>query len=127
MHTKRCFKEFEIKKLGEYHDLNLKSDVLFSSDVFDDFKKFCLKTYELDPARFISAPGLAWQASLKKTEVKLPLLNDIYILLMVGKGIKGGLYQPIQRDVLGCILQYWDMNNLYGWNQLLLNYLFGFQ
>ena len=50
----------------------------------------CLKIYELDPAKFLSAPGLAWQATLKKTKVKLDLLTDIHTLLMVEKGIRGG-------------------------------------
>ena len=52
----------------------------------------CLKIYHLDPAKFLSAPGLAWQAALEKTEVKLELLTtDINILLMVQKGIRGGM------------------------------------
>ena len=42
-----------------------------------------IKIYELDPAIFLSAPGLAWQGALKKKKVKLDLLTDIYILLMV--------------------------------------------
>ena len=49
-----------------------------------------LKIYNLDPAKFLSAPRLAWQAALKKTEVKLDLLTDIDMLLMVEKGIKEG-------------------------------------
>ena len=51
----------------------------------------CFETYELDPVYFLSAPGLAWQAALKKTKVKLDLLTDIDMLLVVEKGIKGGL------------------------------------
>ena len=55
----------------------------------------CLKIYELDPVKFLSAPGLVWQAALKKTEVKLELLTDIRMLLMVEKEIKGGMYHAI--------------------------------
>ena len=51
----------------------------------------CLEIYELDPAKFLSAPGLAWQAALKKTKVKLDLLTDIDMLLMVEKSIRGGI------------------------------------
>ena len=73
------------KNLGEYHDLYLKSDVLLLADVFEKFKKTCLQIYELDPAKFISASGLAWQAALKKTGVELDLLKDVNLLLMVEK------------------------------------------
>ena len=48
----------------------------------------CFEIYELDPAKFLSAPGLAWQAALKKTKVKLDLLTDTDMLLMVEKGIR---------------------------------------
>ena len=55
----------------------LKSDILTLADVFESFRKMCLKIYELDPAKFLSAPGLAWKAAFKKTKVKLELLTDI--------------------------------------------------
>ena len=45
----------------------------------------CVEIYELDPVHFLSAPGLAWQAALKNTKVKLDLLTDMDILLMVKK------------------------------------------
>ena len=51
----------------------------------------CLEIYELDPAYFLATPGLAWQAALKKTKVKLDLLTDIDMLLMVEKGIRRGI------------------------------------
>ena len=59
-------KEFEIRKFGEYHDLYLKSNTLLLADVFENFIKMCLKTYYLDPVKFLSAPGLAWKAAIKK-------------------------------------------------------------
>ena len=55
----------------------------------------CLEIYEFDPAKFVSAPGLAWQGALKKAKVKLNLLTNIDILLMVEKGIGGGICYSI--------------------------------
>ena len=71
VHGKRVCKDFEIKNVGEYHDFYLKSDTLLLADVFENFRKMCLKIYHLDLVKFISATGLAWQAALKKTELKL--------------------------------------------------------
>ena len=55
----------------------------------------CLKIVELDPAKFLAAPGLAWQTTLKNTKVKLDFLIDIDMLLMVEKCIRGGLFHSI--------------------------------
>ena len=74
MHAKTVCKDFETKNLGEYHDLYLKSDALLLADVFENFRKMCLKIYHLDPVKFLLAPGLAWKAAVKKTEAKLELL-----------------------------------------------------
>ena len=67
----------------------VQSDTLLLSDAFENFRKMRLKIYELNPSRFLTAPGLVWQAAFKKTKVKLDLLTDIDILLMVEKGIRG--------------------------------------
>ena len=87
---------FEIKNLGEYHDLYVQSDTLLLADVFENFRDKCIKIYELGPAHFLSAPGLAWQACLKKKKVNLELLTNIDMLFMVEKGIKGGICQATQ-------------------------------
>ena len=68
MYAKRVCEDFEVKNLGEYHDLHLESDTLLLADVFENFRKICLRIYHLDPVKFISAPGFPWQAALKKTE-----------------------------------------------------------
>ena len=74
-----------------------KSDTLLLADVFENFRNMCLRIYKLDPAKFLSIPGLEWQAVLKKTKAKLDLLTDIDMLLMVEKGIRGGICHSIYR------------------------------
>ena len=90
-HAKRIFKNLSNKNLGGYHDLYVQSDTIFLADVLENFRNMCIKVYELDPAHFLSAPGLAWQTCLKKAEVKLELLTDVDMLLMVQKGVRGGI------------------------------------
>ena len=86
MHVKTVCKDFEIKNLSEYYDFYLKSDTLLLVDVFENFRKMCLKNYHLDPVL------LDWHGKqFKKTEVKLGLLTDIDILLMIEKNISGGI------------------------------------
>ena len=89
----------------------------------------CIKVYELDPAHSLSTSGLAWQAYLKKTDMKLESLTDTDMLLMVEQGIRGGIYYAIHRYAKGnnkymkdynkdeeeSFLRYEDANNLYGW------------
>ena len=82
-HAKKVFKEFKLKHLKEYHHLYLQSDTLLPADVFENFRNMCIKVYELDTAHCLTAPGLAWQACLKKTDVKLELLTNFNMLLMV--------------------------------------------
>ena len=65
------------------------------ADVFENFWNICLEIYELDPAQFLSVPGLVWQAALKKPNIKLDLLTDIIILLMVKKVIRRGICHSI--------------------------------
>ena len=96
-HGNNIFKRFKLKNLGEYHDLYVQSDTLLLADVFENFRNKCLEVYELDPAPFLSLPGLAWQACLKKTNVKLELLTDYDMLLMVEEGIRGRISHSIHR------------------------------
>ena len=83
------------------HDLYFQSDTLLHADVFENFRKGCIKTYELDPSHFISLPGLAWQACLKKTGVELELLTDYDMLLMIEEGIRDGICHVLHRYAKG--------------------------
>ena len=128
-YAKRVFKNLSNKNLGDYHDLYVQSDTLLLADVFENLRNMCIKVYELNPAHFLSAPGLAWQACLKKTEVELELLTDVDMLLIVEKGIRGGICHTIHRYAKGnnkytknydeneesSFLESLDGNCLYGW------------
>ena len=129
-HAQKVYDTFNIKNLGEYHDLYIKSDTAQLVDVFENFRNTCLEIYELDPAHFLSAPGRAWQACLKKTQVELELLTDNYMLLMFEEGTRGGICQATHRyvkannrymknhdkDKESSYLLYVDANNLHGWS-----------
>ena len=128
-HGNNVFKSFKLENLGDYHDLYVKSDTLLLADVFENFRYMCIKEYKLDPAHFVSLPGLAWQACLEKTNIELELLTDYDMLLMVEKGIRGGICHSIHRyakannkymqnynnNEESSYIQYLDGNNLYGW------------
>ena len=128
-HANNVFKRFKLENLGDYHDLYVQSDTLLLADVFNNFRDMCIKVYELDPAHFLSLPGLAWQACLKKTNIELELLTNYDMLLMVEDGIRGGICHSIHRyakannkymknynnNEESSYIQYLDANNLYGW------------
>ena len=129
-HARKVWETFEMKTLEDYHNLYNKLDVLLLADVFENFRDICIKNYNLDPAHYYTAPGLAWDAALKITKVKLELLSDIDMLLMVEKGIRGGVsmvsnrYGKANNKYMGDkfvaskvskYIQYLDANNLYGW------------
>ena len=137
-HGNNVFKSFKLENLDDYHDFYVKSDTLLLADVFENFRDMCIKEYEPDPAHFVSLPGLAWQACLKKTNTELKLLTDYDMLLMVEKGIRGGICHSIHRyakannkymqnynnNEESSYIQYFDANNLYGWvmsKKLLVN------
>ena len=128
-HANNVFKVFKFENLGNYHYLYVQSDTLLLADVFNNFKDMCIKEYELDPAHFLSLPGLAWQTCLKKTNIELELLTDCDMLLMVEEGIRGEICHSIHRHAKAnnkymknynnneesSYIQYLDANNLFGW------------
>ena len=129
-HTCKVWRDFEIKNLGEYHDLYLQTDVILLANVFKAFRKVCLDNYGLDPEHFYTAPGLVWKTCLKKTSTRLELLLDPDMLLMLERGIRGRITQSVHRwaqtnnPYMGSeydpskptrYLQYLNANNLYRW------------
>ena len=128
-HAKKVWKVFKMEHLQDYHNLYNETDVLLLADVFESFRNICIENYKLDPAHYYTAPGLSWDACLKMSDVKLELLTDIDMLLMVEKGIRGGVsmisnrYGKANNKYMGDkfnpsepskYIQYLDANNLYG-------------
>ena len=121
--------KMNIKNLGEYHDLYLKTDVLLLADVFENFRKVCLKFYKLDPAHYYTSPGLSMDAAYRMTNARLELVTDYDMYLMIEGSIRGGVsmiskkyakannkylpnFNPSKPSTNIILL---DANNLYGW------------
>ena len=128
-HVLNVWHTFKIKTFKDYHELYNETDVLLLADVFENFRDLCLKIYGLDPVYYFTAPGLAWDACLKMTDIDLELLSDPDMLLMFEKGIRGGISmisnrygkannkymkKGFNRNKLKKYLMYLDANNLYG-------------
>ena len=128
-HVKKVCNAFNITNLGEYHDLFVSLDVSLLGDIFENLRDTTINIDKLDPAYYLSAPGLSWQSCLKKTGVTLELLTDKDVLLLFGKGIRGGMCNAVCKYVKAnnkymknydntkesVYSMYVDANKLYGW------------
>ena len=128
-HAKNVWNTFELKSMGEYHDLYLKSDVLLLVDVFENLRKTCIQYYKLDPCHYFTSPGLSWDAALKMTDITLELMVDIDMFQFIEKGMRGGVSYIANRygkannkymkeydeKAPSKYIMYLDANNLYGW------------
>ena len=128
-HAPCVLEVFNCKTMVDYHDLYNRSDVLLLADVFETFRKTCLRQYGLDPTHYYTSPGLAWDALLKKTGVELELLTDYDQHFFIEKGLRGGVCMASKRyarannpmvegydpEKANSYILYLDANNLYGW------------
>ena len=128
-HAQNVWETFNIKTIGDYHDLYLKSDIILLADVFENFRKTCLEYYKLDPCHYFTSPGLSWDAMLKMTDIKLELMTDIDMFQFIEKGMRGGISYIANRygkannkymkeydeKAPSKYIMYLDANNLYGW------------
>ena len=126
--AQRVWTTMGCQSMGEYHDLYLYQDIFLLADIFEQFRQVCLKNYELDPAHYYTVPGLAWDAALKFTKVKLDTLHDIEMHQFLEKGMRGGIsmishrYAKANNKYLqehdpekpNSYIVYKDANNLYG-------------
>ena len=128
-HAQQVWDTFDCRNIGDYHDIYLRTDVLLLADVFENFRRTALSTYDLDPAHYYTLPGYSWDALLKSTNVSLELITDPDMYLFIENGLRGGIsmvshrharannlqmenYDPSQPN---SYLMYLDSNNLYGW------------
>ena len=127
-HVLNVWRTWKMKTFKDYLKLYNETDVLLLADVFENFRDICLKNYGLDPVYYYTAPGLAWDACLKMTNINLELLSNVDMLLMIEKGIRGGIsiisnrygkannkyMKDFNKTELSKYLMYVDANNLYG-------------
>ena len=128
-HVLKVWRTCKMKTFKDYHMNYNTVDVLLLADIFEYFRDVCLKHYGLDPVYYFTAPGLAWDAMLKMTGVNIELLTDVDKLLMIEKGIRGGIsiisnrygeannkyMKDYDKTRASKFLMYLDANNLYGW------------
>ena len=127
--AKQIWKHFDIKNMGEYHDLYLKTDVLLLTDVFENFRDMCLSFYGLDPVFYYTLPNFAFDAMLKLTGIETDLVYNQEMYEMIEAGLRGGMTQTTCKKVeannkyMGddcdknkesSYINYLDANNLYG-------------
>ena len=126
-HSTKVWKTFNLKNMGECHDLYLKSDVLLLADVFENFRNTCLQYYKLDSCHYFTSPGLSWDSMLKMTNIELELMTDVDMFQFIEKGMGGVSYianrygksnnymKDYDKNAQSKYIMYLDADNLYGW------------
>ena len=127
-YVQKVWSTLGMETLGDLHDSYVTTDVLLLADVFEKFRDMTLDYYGLDAAHYMTAPGLAWDAALKMSDVCLDLLTDPLMYNFFESGLRGGVsmiskkhykannphvenYDPSKPNTY---IMYYDVNNLYG-------------
>ena len=127
-YAQRVWRELECETMGDYHDFYLKGDVCLLADVFESYRETCLQSYELDPAHYYTAPGMSWDAFLKRSNIEIDLFSEQPMFDFVERGLRGGLSMACHQQARANnpylanydpnketnYIMYFDMNNLYG-------------
>ena len=128
--VKQLWNTFNLKNLGELHDLYMETDTLLLADVFENYRKVIHRNYGLDPVHFYTAPSLSWSAGLKFTNVKLEIPLDVNMHIFFDRGLRGGIsmvaehfarannkyMEDFDSSSQQSFIQLVDANNLYGWS-----------
>ena len=128
-HARKVWETFHLKKMVEYHDLYLKTDMPLLADVFESFRKTCLQYYKLDSCHYFTSPGLSWDAMLKMTKIELELMTNVDMFPFIEKERRGGVsyianrygkannkcMEEYDENAPSMYIMYLDTNNLYGW------------
>jgi hypothetical protein len=129
-HVQAVYRRLDIQEFQDYMLTYLKTDVLLLADIFTSFRQTCISYYQLDPANYLSAPSLAWDAMMLKTGIELDQITDLKTLDFIERMKRGGLcFVGSKRQVRAnnkylkdfdpnkpsTFIMYWDANNLYGW------------
>ena len=82
-----------VSSLFEFSIFFIAADVMILADVFETFRDVSLTKgkFEIDPAHYVSAPQMAWDAMLKKTGIVLDLISDPAMYRMIESGMRGGI------------------------------------
>ena len=129
-HAQQVYADFQCENLKDYMQLYLLTDICLLADVYQMFRNNSLNEYQLDPAYFVSAPQLAWNALFKHINQSIPLITEPEMYRMIQPNIHGGIchasvrYAPANNRLMGSLydptrptsyIMVVDANNLYGW------------
>jgi hypothetical protein len=122
--TIETFKALGCTNVNMYLQIYNKMDVLILADAMTNYRRTVYNEFHIDPLNFISAPACAWKCALRKSNVELDYITDNDMLLMIERGIRGGMCgigsksHAVVKDAGKESIVYIDANNLYGYTMM---------